>query len=66
MLTQECECQLIPGNGGLDCPGSGECCDECDYLICCTDYNGLCSQCFAENGKCSIAAPQILFLDNPP
>lgn len=38
---------LIPGNGGVDCPGNGEhydengelieiCCDECDYYMCCT------------------------------
>ena len=38
--------QLIPGNGGADCPGNGErvgdngkiiecCCDECDYMLCC-------------------------------
>ena len=37
---------LIPGNGGMDCPGNGNhmdengvliecCCDECDYMICC-------------------------------
>ncbi len=38
---------LLPGNGGKDCLGNGEhfyedgtpiecCCDECDYLLCCT------------------------------
>ncbi len=32
--------ELIPGNGGENCPGNGEngeecCCDECDYLLCC-------------------------------
>lgn len=37
---------LTPGNGGIDCLGTGEhidkdgnliecCCDECDYLLCC-------------------------------
>lgn len=38
--------ELIPGNGGKDCPGNGLgvdeqgnplpwCCDECDYGLCC-------------------------------
>jgi len=35
---------------GISC--DGECCDECDYLICCTNYKGLCDQCLAENGAC--------------
>ena len=31
---------LIPGNCGKDCPGFNkngvaECCDECDYMMCC-------------------------------
>ena len=35
--------ELIPGNGGKDCPGNGEhgnecCCDECNYLCCCTNH----------------------------
>ncbi len=35
--------ELIPGNGGKDCPGNGEngnecCCDECDYLGCCINH----------------------------
>ncbi len=35
--------ELIPGNGGRDCPGNGEngneiCCDECDYLCCCINH----------------------------
>ena len=35
--------ELIPGNHGKDCPGNGEngnecCCDECNYLCCCTEY----------------------------
>lgn len=35
--------QLIPGNGGKDCPGNGMhegiecCCEECDYFLCCMD-----------------------------
>lgn len=39
--------ELIPGNRGKDCPGDGSyideqgepiecCCDECDYMKCCT------------------------------
>ena len=38
--------ELMPGNGGQDCPGNGRscdergnliepCCDECDYMMCC-------------------------------
>ena len=33
--------ELVPGNCGKDCPGSGTalgiecCCDECDYMQCC-------------------------------
>ena len=35
---------LVPEKGGMHCPGNGLlssecCCDECDYLICCTDPN---------------------------
>jgi len=41
---------LVPGNYGKDCPGNGlhkdsngniiEClCDECDFLLCCTEEN---------------------------
>ncbi|MBO5409564.1 MAG: hypothetical protein J6A61_09235 [Clostridia bacterium] len=35
--------ELIPGNGGKDCPGNGEngnecCCDECNYLGCCIEH----------------------------
>jgi len=63
---------LTPGNAGRDCLGNGEhygpdgkritsCCDECDYLICCTkdddELSGkICDECFAENGKCEITA----------
>ncbi len=34
--------RLLPGNFGQDCPGNGThpgiecCCEECDYLQCCT------------------------------
>ena len=34
---------LTPGNCGKDCLGNGEhegiecCCDECDYMLCCTE-----------------------------
>ena len=51
---------LVPGNEGQDCPGNWECYDECDYLICCTNYNGLCDECFAENGMCPIKARHIV------
>lgn len=41
--------KLIPGNYGKDCPANGFhadedgeliecCCDECDYLMCCTGF----------------------------
>ena len=46
---------LTPGNDALLCPGNPEHCDECDYLICCTNHNGLCGRCFEENGFCQIA-----------
>ena len=49
---------LFPGNQGINCKGNGLhrdskgrliecCCDECDYLICCTtkDYKSLCALC---------------------
>ena len=52
---------LNPGNGGKDCLGNGNhydnngeliecCCDECDYLMCCT-YESDCENC--KNEKCS-------------
>ena len=50
------EITLIPGNNGDHCPGNGECCDECDYLICCTNDHGLCDKCLEENGTCRIEA----------
>lgn len=43
--------ELIPGNGGKDCPGNGTrgecCCDECDYLMCCFDETQplVCEEC---------------------
>jgi len=44
--------ELIPGNGGKDCPGNGEngneiCCDECDYMCCCFHLRGIhdCNEC---------------------
>ncbi|MCL2298537.1 MAG: hypothetical protein FWC27_00115 [Firmicutes bacterium] len=40
---------------GVAC--DGECCDECDYLICCAKDGDelcgrLCGKCLAENGAC--------------
>ncbi|MBP3447951.1 MAG: hypothetical protein J6K51_02890 [Clostridia bacterium] len=40
MIIDITEIELIPGNGGKDCPGNGEngnecCCDECNYMCCC-------------------------------
>ena len=46
---------LVPGNGGAFCPGNGKgkdalgnpiecCCDECDYLMCCTEKTD-CASC---------------------
>ena len=32
----------------------GECCDECDYLLCCTNCDGLCDKCFAEHRGCPL------------
>ena len=45
---------LIPDNHGQRCPGHEEFCDECDYLICCTNAYGLCGQCFEDNGTCPL------------
>ena len=45
---------LIPGDQGRNCPSNPACCDECDYLMCCTNDNGFCDKCFAENGFCEI------------
>ena len=46
---------LTPGNNGKDCLGNGEncdeygnpivcCCEECDYLICCTTTDLRCDE----------------------
>ena len=53
---------LFPGNNGKNCKGNGKhkdfkgkilecCCDECDYLICCTtkNYKALCLDCDDKN-----------------
>lgn len=58
MIIDVTQIPLTPGNNGEDCLGNGEhydengkiiecCCDECDYLMCCTNFNGLpdCSTC---------------------
>ncbi len=48
--------ELTPGNNGEDCKGNGKyqdsygnliecCCDECDYLLCCTLDKVKCSEC---------------------
>ncbi len=48
--------ELTPGNNGEDCKGNGKhldeygnriecCCDECDYLLCCTSDKANCSEC---------------------
>ena len=50
--------ELIPGNGGRDCPGNGShlddkglpiecCCDECNYYLCCLESHTEedCKQC---------------------
>ena len=61
---------IIPGDGGQHCLYNGEHrdedgkpieirCDECDFLICCTNFRGLCDKCFAENGGCCINAPAL-------
>jgi len=51
MLTDATGIELIPGNGGNECPGNGRyrdingillecCCDECDFMQLCFDKNG--------------------------
>jgi len=52
---QQDEVPLTPGNNGQNCRGNSKYCDECDYLICCTNYNGLCDKCLKENGTCQLA-----------
>jgi len=50
---QECERWLALGGSGFR--------GGCDYILCYTNYNGLCGKCFAENAGC----PKNL-LDFPP
>ncbi len=48
--------ELTPGNNGENCKGNGKhfdevgnpiecCCDECNFLICCTKGNFNCDEC---------------------
>lgn len=54
--------ELTPGNEGIDCLGDGNhfdsngdriecCCNECDYLICCTNKHSIvqCKRCTDKN-----------------
>lgn len=58
MIVDVTGIELIPGNGGKDCPGNGShpgmecCCDECDYALCCWEQRDLedCKLCM--NQKC--------------
>lgn len=53
MLPATATIFLCPGDFGSSCPGSGDtpgvecCCDECDYLLCCTsaDWRQHCPGC---------------------
>ena len=59
MIIDPTGTELIPGNGGEDCPGNGLfvdengrtpecCCDECDYYLCCFSddfYPHTCREC---------------------
>ncbi len=58
MITDITGMVLTPGNNGLDCLGNGNhtrtdgsliecCCDECNFLVCCTlnPNNILCQTC---------------------
>lgn len=62
-LFDESKMKLIPGNFGKDCPANGLyidedgeliecCCDECDYLMCCTEelIESECKRC--KNREC--------------
>ena len=62
--------ELIPENHGKDCPGNGEngnecCCDECNYLCCCTEYfkKQSCNDCihieFARNENYALKIEKI-------
>lgn len=42
MIVDKTGILLVPGKGGMDCPGNGAqgnecCCDECDYMMCCME-----------------------------
>ena len=58
MILDVAGVELMPGNGGQDCPGNGRscdergnliepCCDECDYMMCCffPHADASCEQC---------------------
>lgn len=56
------EYDLIPGNGGVNCPYNGEhtdeygkiieCqCDECDYLMCCIEEIDFCGGFFSKQQR---------------
>lgn len=56
MITDVTGIELTPGNNGEDCKGNGKhfdengnliecCCDECNYLLCCTVESPMCSEC---------------------
>ena len=50
---------ILPHCLGIGISADGECCDECDYFICCTkdddELSGnICGECFAENGECPL------------
>jgi len=56
---EERERLLVPGDRGRRCPSNPACCDECDYLMCCTNDDGFCDKCFAENGFCEVETSNI-------
>lgn len=56
MITDISGVELTPGNFGKDCKGNGKhqdaqgnpiecCCDECNYLLCCTSETPDCIDC---------------------
>ena len=55
---------LLPGNP-TNCPGNYDFCDECDYLICCTNFDNLCEKCPdfptcpIKNSSCGLPLPDI-------
>ena len=71
MITDITGIVLTPGNCGVCCQGNGKhtdingniiecCCDECNYLICCTSnpHDILCKSC--TNNEC----PNYLLSEN--